>query len=109
MLNQRLCALNMQTYWARRDFIYLHEALSSDKTLSAEGVNQSADVLLVLIGLVQRTQDHLTEHLWQEMLWSLHLPHAVHSLSQVLSVQVVGHDSLLDYSRESKTSAAFQK
>ncbi len=75
--------------------VYLHEVLSSDEALSAECVDQSACMLLVLIGTVQGTHDDLTQHLWQEMLWSPHLSHTAHSLSQVLTVQVLSHDRLL--------------
>lgn len=74
---------------------YLHEVLSGDEALSAESVDQSARVLLVLIGTVQGAHDDLTQHLWQEVLRSLHLSHAAHSFSQVLAVQVLGHDCLL--------------
>lgn len=76
--------------------MYLHEVLPSDEALSAERVNQSAGVLFVLIRTIQGAHDDLTEHLWQEMLWSLHLSHTAHSLSQVLSVQVLSHDCLLN-------------
>lgn len=75
--------------------MYLHEVLAGDEAFGAERVDQSAGVLLVLIGTVQGTHDDLTQHLWQEVLWSLHLSHAAHSLSQVLTVQVLGHDGLL--------------
>lgn len=75
--------------------MYLHEVLSSDKALSAESVDQSAGVLLVLIGTVQGAHDDLAQHLWQEVLGSPHLSHAAHSLGQVLTVQVLSHDRLL--------------
>lgn len=74
---------------------YLHEVLPGDEALGAEGVDQGAHVLLVLVGTIQGTNDDLTQHLCQEMLWCLHVPHAVHSFSQVLAAQVLGHDRLL--------------
>lgn len=73
-----------------------HEVLSSDEALGAERVDQSAGVLLVLIGTVQGAHDDLAEHLWQEVLGGLHLTHAAHSFGQVLTVQVLGHDRLLE-------------
>lgn len=76
--------------------VYLHEVLSSDEALSAERVDQSAGVLLVLIGTIQGTHDDLIQHLGQEVLGSLHLSHATHSLGQVLTVQVLSHDRLLE-------------
>lgn len=75
--------------------VYLHEVLSSNEALSAECVDQSAGVLLVLIRTVQGTHDDLTQHLWQEVLGSPHLSHTAHSLSQVLTVQVFSHNRLL--------------
>lgn len=77
--------------------LYLHEVLSSDEALRAERVDQSAGVLLVLIRTVQGTHDDLTQHLRQEVLGSLHVSHAAHSLGQVLTVQVLSHDRLLKW------------
>lgn len=41
----------------------LHEVLSSDEALGAKRVDQSADVLLVLVGTIQGEHDDLAEHL----------------------------------------------
>lgn len=82
---------------------YLHEALPGDEALSTKGVDQCAHVLLVLIGTVQGTNNDLTQHLWQEMLWRSHVSHAVHGFSQVLAAQVLRHDGLLSRGTRAQT------
>lgn len=73
----------------------LQQLLASDDTLGAERVDQDTCVFLVLIRTVQRIDHHLVQHLWQKMLWGLHLLYSIDGFIDILAVGVIRHQSCL--------------
>lgn len=71
-------------------------------------MDQRAHMLLVLVGTAQGTNNDLTQHLGQEMLWRFHVSHAVHGFSQVLAAQVLRHDGLLGQVTRAQTISRAQ-
>lgn len=67
--------------------INLHEILSCNKSFCAQGMNQSADMLFILIRPLQRTQNNHTQQLRQEMSRSLHLSHTSNCILHILTLQ----------------------
>ena len=84
---------------------YLHEVLPGDQAFRTQRVDQRADVFSVLVRAVQGAHHHLAQHLGQKVLRSLHLPHAVHRVGHVLTVQVLRHYGLLEEGERQKCDA----
>lgn len=73
----------------------MHEVFPSDDALSTQCVDKSASLFPVFISPLQRTEDDLTQHLWQKMFGSFHLFHTTDSILHVLTVQILSHNVLL--------------
>lgn len=78
--------------WTQTD---LQQLLTSDDPLGTERVDQDTCVFLVLIRSLQRIDHHLVQHLWQKMLWGLHLLYSIDSFIDILAVGVIRHQSRL--------------